>query len=337
MSISHNIVILVLTLLFVVLYATPIQNTQSSTTDRHWRSFSRAGQSNRLPRASSISDVIRQQTDGRIKDTPAPSSVVKRLANLIIVTKRGDNRVQARCTATVIEKDWLLSSAVCFASFGRSVSLEESYAFVGEANATLTIENTDIKPFRFKKVLIHKDFNPSGFSPNNDIALVQLDRSIDASRFAKVSLSQSNSSDPSPMNTILAAGYGLIANPGSSNNERIFAEVAMEVPLKTESFETCIARTAPNQVPEEDGIICAVPSESEAGLRDICSGDSGGPLYENKSDNEPVFQFGIVSYSTTFLCAQPDTINYNTRISHFYTNITQALSNNFDSWNVAFA
>lgn len=340
MKFSATFLVVVLASFLASVQGSPIEKNIISNrlliTDRQWNFPAIAGQSTKVSRKSLFSDVTRQKTDGTIKDTPAPPSVVKVLANLILINKINTGQSATHlCTATVIGKNWLLTAATCVSSFGRrTLSLEESYAFVGEANATLRIENTNISPFRFKQILVHKEYDSLRVQEGNDIALIQLDRSIEYSKFAKVSLSQLNSSDPSPMESIFGAGYGFIANPSQFSSRSVEAEVAMEVPLKTESFEVCKARTGYPVSLEEEEAFCALPSESENGLRDICLGDSGGPLYTRNSDGERVFQFGIISFANTIQCAQPNSINWNTRISHFYRDIVQGLNNNLESWNI---
>ena len=66
---------------------------------------------------------------------------------------------------------------------------------------------------------------------------------------------------------------------------------------------------------------------------DSCVGDGGGLLYV-RSDDEPMLQFSINSFSSTSQCAQPDTAGWQTRDSTSYIVITQVLGYNFASCNV---
>ena len=290
-----------------------------------------------IPEGPTIPNLIyltRQQVFETINGAPAPLSVVKTLAQLIVVSKRQNSRdLTTTCSGTVVARQWLLTAATCFLTpGGTTVSVKDSYAFVAEANATLRIENTTIRPYKFQKYLVHKKYNTRNFAEGTDIALIRLDRPIDDDNFSKVTLSSSDSTDPTPVVFVKAAGYGLIPRP--DNALGLPAVVAKEVNLTMEEFKVCKAGSpAFGSIVNEEKLVCTVPIQIGDGFTDTCLGDGGGPLYVRSSD-EPMLQFGINSFSSTSRCAQPDTVGWYTRVSCFYKDITQALGNNFESWNV---
>lgn len=287
------------------------------------------------PKTTGINAVDRQFFRV-INGEEAPSSTVAVLANLIIIAKReGFEDTEISCTGTVLNRRWLLTAAHCFfVPGGFQISIQDSYAFIGQADATLRIGNTDIEPYRFRSYLTHKDFLPNRVELGNDIALIMLNRLLPRNT-ARVNLSRRRVDDPQPVVSVEAAGYGLVDNPFTPD-VKFLAETAMQASITMETFDECKSRS-PSQLAnaiDENELICTVPGQNSNGENtDICSGDSGGPLFTMAS-GQRLFQFGITSFATTLECAADNTVSYYTRVSNYRRTIREGLRRNFASWNV---
>ena len=262
----------------------------------------------------------------------AGQSVIQHMAQLIIGLKRGSTTQESTCSATVISRRWLLTAAHCFfPTGGFEISFPDTYAFVAEGSSTLRVSNTKIRPYWVKMYLIHKNYKPNNQDSRNDVALVYLDRSIVRSKFSRVILARQARFDPKPGTTVIAAGYGVIDNRFTPSTR------LQEAPLDIESFDTCLTATPGVLRPflEERKMMCAKSSTAALnGPTDTCFGDSGGPLFIPGTRGKLPTQFAITSFATTFFCAQPNTVAWYTRVSHFHRAIRQGRKKNYRFWNV---
>lgn len=271
-----------------------------------------------------------------INGESASLTTVRHMANLIIVGKKGGPRdLVSSCTGTVIGRRWLLTAAHCYFLFGGvRASIEDSYAFVGEANATLRSGNTSIRPYKFRKFLIHREFNWRRNADGNDIALVQLDRPIEASKFSKVKLLSRKFEKLKPGTVVRAAGYGLTDIPSAGNLDTLAKRLNV-ASLIMGSFETCKSRERAQirSSLSEKKLLCAVPGKSRNGPTNICFGDSGGPLFLQEP-GQPILQIAVTSFSTTLDCRAASSISWFTRVSYHRKEIRQGMRGNTASWNV---
>ena len=268
--------------------------------------------------------------------TDDPEVDVTNMAHLIIIRKSDSSQEEATCTATVLSSRWLLTAAHCLApQNGFSVSFEDTYTFIGETNSTLRIGNTNIRPYRFKRFLIHKNYNPQTVENGSDIAMVEIDRNIASNRYSSVDIARTAADDPKVNETVIAAGYGLTQLDFSAGVE--FSTTLQKAPLDIRAFDECKAQSPVAWQPflSDEKLICAgSSSKGTNGPTDTCIGDSGGPLFRERSGNSRSVQVAITSLATTFACAQPNTRGWYTRVSEFYEAITQARNNRFDDWKV---
>lgn len=262
----------------------------------------------------------------------SPLFVVLKMARLIVRFTNGSQEKQSACTASILNRRWLLTAAHCLSEErGFNVSLNHSHTFVAQSSATITTENSHIKPYLINRYLIHKDYNHQNAAQGNDLALIYLDRPINDTKFTRMRLSRSAASDPGPGRILRVAGYGLTDHPSETNPSGVRASYLMGTFLPLEKFDQCVTK-APglSQFVNGSKQVCTTPSKlSLDGLSDICTGDSGGPLFTFKG-----FQIGITSFSTTRLCAEPDSVSFYTRVSFFYEAITEGMKNNYTAWNV---
>ena len=290
-----------------------------------------------FPKEIGINAVDRQSPNSRVLGgTIAPESTFRTLANLVIVTKRSGSPDDAiLCTGTTLNRRWLLTASHCFFPRGGfQVSIEDSYAFVGQSDATLRINNTNLRPHRFVRYLTHKNYRPDRVALGNDIALIFLDRPIPSSVFQNVRLSPRRSTDPQGVAAVQVAGYGLVDNPITPDT-KVKADLAMQANVTLQTFAECNRRVLASlaSVVDERELVCSVPRPNTTGQSaDVCSGDSGGPIFRVIGGR--IEQFGITSFATTLVCAAPNNVNYYTRVSFFRRDIRQGRRMNFASWNV---
>lgn len=272
---------------------------------------------------------------GGVDGDVSPPNVVNATGHLILkLKKKGFGSIEERCTVSVIFYDWLLTAAHCFFNqYGYTVSLNDSYIFIGEKNATLRVGNTNIVPYRIKKYLIHKDFNPNNVAIGNDVALILLDRGHRWRNYYSIPYIKKGLK-PAPGSLVFAAGFGLIGNPSPNNPFGIKAEEQMEVMLDVQPFEECRKKmhVSFRSYLDENKLICASASkQAKRGIPDTCSGDSGGPLFQ--INRNIMYQYGITSFATTRLCGLPETVAFYTRVSYYHDDIFYAIvRRNFSSW-----
>lgn len=267
---------------------------------------------------------------------PAEDFVTKRMAHihLVMVNDKYGFSSPASCTGTVIRRFWLLTAAHCFFKKGIADStlvakMNDSFAVVGQANATFQNQDTGIEPYWFKSIFVHKDFVHDPDNIANDIALINLRRPIEISNFAPISISPFANKRRLVDREVSAAGYGVI------DNMETRAEELMETKLVAKKFGICTKRTAEEvrEFLEDDKVLCAVSvGFPKKGKTDTCTGDSGGPLFIGDEGTNTFFQIGITSFGASDICAQPGSVAWYTRISYYYYELQQAFRGDLEAW-----
>ena len=260
----------------------------------------------------------------------APDSIVSFMANVITRFNTTNSRKRRACSASVLNRKWLLTAAHCFVNNTDFPIIEDSYVFVGEPMTLRSNESTKIKPYKIMSYLLHEEYDSS--RSINDLAMVELDRPIEENRYSNLDIIPAELEDPVAGTTVMAAGYGAVVKDGKefvSNHLQI-------APLVIGSFSECksMAFISWRQDLNENKQFCVIPSQnSQNRPTAACAGDSGGPVYSQLSNGRLV-QFGIASFSTVESCAEPDGIFWYTRLSAYRTEILQALGGDFTCWDV---
>nr|WP_319553828.1 serine protease [uncultured Vibrio sp.] len=154
-----------------------------------------------------------------------------------------------------------------------------------------------------KNIYTHTEYDSKTL--NNDIALIELDQSVDG---ANIELATTTVLDSIRAgNKVHAAGWG-----NTSTTERVFPTVLQQVELEYVDRGTCQNLQGDYSNVSDDGICAGYSS----GGKDTCQGDSGGPLIVD--DNGINKLLGVVSWGAG--CAQPNAYGVYANVAHFQHN-----------------
>lgn len=154
----------------------------------------------------------------------------------------------------------------------------------------------------------------------HDIALIQMERSVEFSDFIKpICLPPSSGVSIASTPTYLVAGWGATEKNTRSN-------ILRKTSLKEVDLNTCAAKYKMEKLFIMSNQLCA-----QADARDTCQGDSGAPLMGiNKGDSDtgrPYWYIaGIVSFGVT-PCANNQWPGVYTRLIDYVNWIEDAVSN----------
>ncbi|XP_072272804.1 granzyme A-like [Pyxicephalus adspersus] len=196
------------------------------------------------------------------------------------------------CGGTLIKSDWVLTAAHCSCNSSTKIKL---------GIHSLTAEDEYVQTFKAKKCIKHK-FNKATF--DNDLQIVQLSGKAQQTKAVKILSLPNIFSDVKEGTVCDTAGWGAITSNGLT-----FPNKLMEVKLPAISRKSCAEKWKPD-VKITENMMCTFDATGE---KDICGGDSGGPLLCNNKLR------GIVSFGAE-KCGDCE-------LSSVYTFLTKAYVN----------
>ncbi|WP_174482803.1 S1 family peptidase [methanotrophic endosymbiont of Bathymodiolus puteoserpentis (Logatchev)] len=207
------------------------------------------------------------------------------------LTPKNASAAAVFCGASLIAKDWVLTAGHCVvgqspADFDVIINQAQLDADTGERIAV-------------ERIVLHPQYN--SITLDNDLALIKLKS---ASQIQPIQLVSPYSNQDAPGKSAFALGWGAVISSGD-----LFPLDLRQVVLPLVSNTTC--SFSMNEDISDD-MLCAGDG---LGLRDTCSGDSGGPLIVFDSESHTWRQAGITSWGNG--CAELGTYGVYTRTKNY--------------------
>ncbi|XP_070184010.1 CLIP domain-containing serine protease B4-like [Littorina saxatilis] len=231
----------------------------------------------------------------------------------IIAKQSVTSQLQSLCGGTLLDDLHVLTAAHCLPKVMNGavgLALDEHELIIVQMGGVTTASFGHQE--KVQAVFVHKGFNVELKQQRHDIAVLKLKNSL---RFAHgwgttirpVCLPVLNERAPHDCEAI---GWGLTDSRDTGSTSATLQRVELYVYhypecLRFKPFDMSYASFF------DDTNICAGAGSNVEGGRDICSGDSGGPLLCRTKNETKLKQFGIVSFgSSEAPCGSSGYVNY---------------------------
>ncbi|XP_038565935.1 transmembrane protease serine 9-like isoform X2 [Micropterus salmoides] len=215
------------------------------------------------------------------------------------------------CGGTLINNDWVMTAAQCCSSSGVSTST----LVVSLGLQSLQGSNPNQVSRTVSQIIIHPNFNSGTFE--NDICLLKLSSPVTFTTYIQPVCLAATGSTFYKGTVSWATGWG---NVGSGVSLP-FPQNLMEVQLPIVGNRECTCTYGVSLITNNK--MCTGFS---AGGKDVCQGDGGGPLVSKQGGRW--IQAGIVSFTSSKGCAQPNIPSGYTRVSQYQSWINSQITSN---------
>lgn len=195
------------------------------------------------------------------------------------------------CGGTLIATNYIITAAHCFKSFNNTNLIAVIIGLTNQNENQIDSENV----FDIEKLIIHELFQFHK-TIRNDIALIKLKDGISSSSIASIICLPDNKDDANLVlnKNLFVASYGLIINDKEKiiNGKNKHSLVLKQTELKIINGDPVCEKSL---IFDSKNLYCAL-DENRTRSSNLCSGDSGSPLFFNFDSNW--YLYGIASFVT---------------------------------------